>query len=113
MDIATLIGYLLNPIIGVVSWIAGTRSRRNSVYQEMLATIKTLTEQNKELHEEVVKLQDELIEVRRENAELKAEMKAGQEQMTTKLNELQNENTELLEHVMRTGKIPAPKKSTK
>ena len=64
-----IIELLMVPVVGFFSWLGGTRSRRNSVYQEMLATIKTLTEQNNELHDTVVKLQDDLIEVRRENAE--------------------------------------------
>lgn len=93
MDILGIIGIILTPITGVVSWLAGTRSRRNSVYQEMLETIKTLTEQNQSLHETVVRLQSEVVEVRKENAELKA----GQEAMTHKINELQRENKELKE----------------
>ena len=91
MDVLGIIGLVLTPITGIVSWLAGTRSRRNSVYQEMLATLKTLDDQNKELHQDVVRMQDELIEVRRENAELKA----GQEAMTKKMTELQRENKEL------------------
>ena len=91
MDVLGIIGLVLTPITGIVSWLAGTRSRRNSVYQEMLATIKTLSDQNNELHNDVVSLQDELIKVRRENAELKA----GQESMTRKIDELQRENKEL------------------
>lgn len=95
MDILAIIGIILNPITGVVSWLAGTRSRRNSVYQELLATIKTLTEQNSELQAKVVQLQDEVIEVRKENAELKA----GQAAMTRQMDELKAENKELKELV--------------
>lgn len=91
MDILAIIGLILSPVTGIVSWLAGTRSRRNSVYQELLATIKTLTEQNFELQEKVVKLQDEVIEVRKENAELKA----GQAAMTRQMDELKTENKEL------------------
>lgn len=86
-----IIELLMVPVVGFFSWLGGTRSRRNSVYQEMLATIKTLTEQNNELHDTVLKLQDDLIEVRRENAELKA----GQEKMTRQMQELKAENAEL------------------
>jgi len=95
MDILAIIGLILTPITGVVSWLAGTRSRRNSVYQELLATIKTLTEQNSELQAKVVQLQDEVIEVRKENAELKA----GQTAMTRQMDELKAENKELKELV--------------
>lgn len=91
MDILAIIGLILTPLTGIVSWLAGTRSRRNSVYQELLATIKTLTEQNSELQAKVVTLQDEVIEVRKENAELKA----GQAAMTRQMDELKAENKEL------------------
>ena len=93
MDILAIIGLILTPLTGIVSWLAGTRSRRNSVYQELLATIKTLTEQNSELQAKVVQLQDEVIEVRKENAELKA----GQTAMTRQMDELKTENKELKE----------------
>lgn len=93
MDILAIIGLILTPLTSVVSWLAGTRSRRNSVYQELLSTIKTLTEQNSELQEKVVNLQDEVIEVRKENAELKA----GQTAMTRQMDELKTENKELKE----------------
>lgn len=91
MDILAIIGLILTPLTGIVSWLAGTRSRRNSVYQELLETIKTLTEQNSELQSKVVTLQDEVIEVRKENAELKA----GQAAMTRQMDELKAENKEL------------------
>lgn len=95
MDILAIIGLILTPITGIVSWLAGTRSRRNSVYQELLATIKTLTEQNSDLQVKVVLLQDEVIEVRKENAELKS----GQTAMTRQMEELKAENKELKELV--------------
>lgn len=91
MEPLHIIELIITPIVGFCSWIAGTRSRRNSVYQELLATIKTLTEQNSELQAKVVTLQDEVIEVRKENAELKA----GQAAMTRQMGELKAENKEL------------------
>ena len=94
MDVATLlsiVGLVLTPITGIVSWLAGTRSRRNSVYQELLATIAELTRQNNSLHDTIRNLQNEVVEVRRENAELKA----GQEAMTRQIEELKAENREL------------------
>ena len=93
MEPLHIIELIITPIVGFFSWIAGTRSRRNSVYQELLATIKTLTEQNSELQAKVVTLQDEVIEVRKENAELKA----GQAAMTRQMDELKAENKELKE----------------
>lgn len=109
MDISTLIGIIIAPITGVVSWLAGTRSRKNSIYQELMATIEKLTEQNSRYHQDIVALQNEIIEVRRENAELKA----GQDTMTRQLSELQKENSELRAIVVRGNKVPVPKKSTK
>lgn len=109
MDTVSLIGLLIAPITGIVSWIAGTRSRRNSIYKELMSTIATLTEQNARYNQSIVELQNEVIEVRRENAELKA----GQEVMTMKLSELQKENSELRAIVVRGKKIPVPKKQTK
>lgn len=91
MDTLGILGIIINPIVAFVSWLAGTRSRRNSVYQELLSTIKTLTEQNSELQAKVVQLQDEVIEVRKENAELKA----GQTAMTRQMDELKAENNNL------------------
>lgn len=91
MESYGILSILLNPLIAFVSWLAGTRSRRNSVYQELLNTIKTLTEQNSELQAKVVSLQDEVIEVRKENAELKA----GQAAMTRQMDELKDENDNL------------------
>ncbi len=95
MDILGIIGLILTPITGVASWIAGTRSRRNSIYQELMRTIQTLTEQNAHYNQNIVLLQNEVIEVRRENAELKA----GQEVMTRQMEELKAENKELKELV--------------
>lgn len=84
--IIALSGYIFSVITGVASWIAGTRSRRNSVYQEMMKTIQELTKQNNDLHQNIIDLQNEVIEVRKENAELKA----GQEKMTRKIEDLEN-----------------------
>lgn len=89
--LVTLSGYIFSAVTGVVSWLAGTRSRKNSIYKELLETIATLTEQNAELQRRVCQLQDELIGVRNENADLKA----GQNEMTRQLNVLQQENQEL------------------
>ena len=94
MDITLLItisGYVFSVVTGVASWLAGTRSRKNSIYREMLTTIQNLNTQNQELHNTIMGLQDEVIEVRKENAELKV----GQANMTRKIEELKAENTEL------------------
>lgn len=109
MDILGITSIILNPVIAFVSWLAGTRSRRNSVYQELLATIKTLTEQNSELQDKVVRLQDEVIEVRKENAELKA----GQSAMTRQMEELKTENKELKSILTKNSTLSPWEKSTK
>lgn len=91
MDVVGIIGLIIAPVSSVISWIFGTRSRRNTVYQELLTTIKTLSEQNAAYSQKIVDLQNEVIEVRRENAELKA----GQEELTREIQELKKENQEL------------------
>lgn len=101
--ILTLSGYAFSILTGVASWFAGIRSRRNSVYQEMLGTIQTLTKQNSELLGTIAKLQDEVVEVRKENAELKL----GQQAMTQKIDMLQAENSELRELVKKSY-VPRP-----
>lgn len=93
IDITTLIGYLITPITALFGWLAGTRSRKNSVFREMMSTIHDLSRQNAVYNQSIIDLQNEIIEVRRENAELKS----GQEEMTKKINELQEENKELKE----------------
>lgn len=118
MDVLGILGLIIAPVSSVVSWIFGTRSRRNTVYQELLATIKTLSEQNTAYNAKIVELQNEnievhaayntkiaelqneIFEVRKENAELKAgnaELKAGQEELTRQMQELKKENQELKE----------------
>lgn len=90
-DWSTLIGYLITPLTGLIGWLAGTRSRKNTAIQELLRTIQELSTQNAQYNESIVRLQYEVIEVRRENAELKA----GQDEMTRQIIELKSENAEL------------------
>lgn len=91
MDWTTLIGYLINPLTAFVSWVAGTRSRRNTAIRELMETINELSKQVSEYQARIIDLQKEVLAVRNENAQLKA----GQELMTAKMTELQRENAEL------------------
>lgn len=54
------------PVTGIVSWLAGTRSRRNSAIASMQTTIDLLAEQNLDLFKQMLELRDE-------NAQLKIE----------------------------------------
>jgi len=63
----TVLGYIITPITGVISYFAGARKRNNDAISEMQATINMLVEKNAELYKEVMTL-------RRENAELKQEI---------------------------------------
>ena len=92
-DITTIIGYLITPVTALIGWLAGTRSRRNRAIQELLETIRKLSEQNAEYNESIVQLQGEVIEVRKENAQLKA----NQEIMIKKMDEYERENRNLKE----------------
>lgn len=60
----------LVPVTGIVSWIAGSRMRRNSAINAMQTTIDMLVGQNADLYKEMV-------ELRQENADLKARISAG------------------------------------
>ena len=46
----------LVPVTGIVSWIAGSRMRRNDTIKAMQATIDLLSERNKELYSEIAEL---------------------------------------------------------
>lgn len=90
----TISGYIFSLVTGVASWLAGMRSRRNSLYQELLATIQMVSKMNREL-------QNEVCEVRKENAELKA----GQAEMARKMEELKAENKELKELLVKKNQL--------
>ena len=46
----------LVPVTGIVSWIAGSRMRRNDTIKAMQATIDLPSERNKELYSEIAEL---------------------------------------------------------
>lgn len=62
-----ILGYVLTPITGAVTWVAAKRSRDNNMLKELQASIDMLVEKNKELISEVT-------ELRIENSELKAQV---------------------------------------
>lgn len=49
----------LVPVTGIVSWIAGSRMRRNDTIKAMQTTIDMLVQKNKELYTEIVRLRTE------------------------------------------------------
>ena len=57
---------LLVPVTGVVSWLAGTRKRRNDTIVELQNTINLLAEKNRELYEETIKLRAQVAELKDE-----------------------------------------------
>lgn len=62
---------LLVPVTGVVSWLAGTRKRRNDTIVELQNTINLLAEKNRELYEETIKLRAQVAELKDEIDRLK------------------------------------------
>lgn len=82
----TIIGYMLTPIAGVVSWFAARRVRNNSTLRELQGTIDMLVEKNKELYHTITELNAEVMSLRAENAELKQ----GQADMLTELCQLRD-----------------------
>lgn len=49
----------LVPVTGVVSWIAGSRLRRNDTLKAMQTTVDLLVQKNRELYEELLRLRQE------------------------------------------------------
>lgn len=49
----------LVPITGIVSWIAGSRLRRNDTLKAMQTTVDLLVQKNRELYEELLRLRQE------------------------------------------------------
>lgn len=61
---------LLVPVTGVVSWLAGSRMRKNSTINAMQTTIDMLVEQNADLYKKI-------IDLRQENTDLRVSINAG------------------------------------
>lgn len=61
----------LVPLTGIVSWLAGTRSRQNKVIREMQETIYSLVEENKRVYGELCEARREIAALHAEIAELK------------------------------------------
>ena len=49
----------LLPVTGIVSWLAGTRMRRNENLRTLQTTIDMLVDKNRELYDEIVRLRQE------------------------------------------------------
>ena len=49
----------LVPFTGIVSWIAGSRLRRNDTLKAMQTTVDLLVQKNRELYEELLRLRQE------------------------------------------------------
>lgn len=84
MDIIPLIGYLIAPATGAVSWIASSRMRRNDAINRLQQTVDALVAKNADLTQMVINL-------RSENAALQQ----GQTEMKRELAEVRNENQRL------------------
>ena len=70
MDWITIISVCLTPIVGVVSWFAGSKKRHNDFLKDLQESIDLLSEKNKELLKEVVELRSEVAKLKTENAAL-------------------------------------------
>jgi len=65
---------ILVPVTGVVSWLAGSKMRRNDMLQKQQDSIDLLSTRNKELLEEVVGLRSEVAKLKTENSALRSEV---------------------------------------
>ena len=72
----------LVPITGIISWLAGSRMRRNESIQALQTTIDMLNERNKELYDEQVRL-------REENASLKTMLANNSQEIASLKSELE------------------------
>ena len=54
-----IVSTALVPVSSVVSWLAGTRMRRNSTITAMQTTIDMLVQKNQELYDEILRLRKE------------------------------------------------------
>lgn len=59
IDWIALIGYIIAPISGVASWLAGRRKSNNDFLRDMQESIDLLVEKNKVLIKEITELRDE------------------------------------------------------
>ena len=84
MDYIALIGYIVSVITAFGGWFLGRHTRKSTAIATLMSTIEGLSKQVSDYQSRIMELQDEIIAVRKENAELKA----GQEEMTRKIDEL-------------------------
>ena len=66
----TILGYILTPIAGIVTWLVSRKKQRNDFLQDMQASINLLAEENKKLMIEIVALRKENLQLRAEVEEL-------------------------------------------
>ena len=64
----------LVPVTGVVSWIAGTRMRRNDTIRAMQTTIDMLAEKNRQLYAENQELRREMADLRNDGIKRDSEI---------------------------------------
>ena len=50
---------MLVPITGIISWMAGSRMRRNETIKALQTTIDLLVDKNRELYDEILRLRKE------------------------------------------------------
>lgn len=71
MSVYEWITTFLVPVTGAISWLAGSRKRRNDTIVELQNTINLLAEKNRELYEETIKLRQQVADLKDEIDNLK------------------------------------------
>lgn len=71
MSVYEWVTTFLVPVTGVISWLAGSRKRRNDTIVELQNTINLLAEKNRELYEETIKLRQQVADLKQEIDNLK------------------------------------------
>lgn len=62
---------LLVPLTGVISWLAGSRKRRNDAINDLQTTINLLAEKNREQFEEILALRKQVADLKDEIERIK------------------------------------------
>jgi regulator of replication initiation timing len=74
MEWVTIIGFLMAPVTGVVTWIATRAKQKNDFLKDMQASIDMLSSRNKDLLNELISLRGEVAQLKNENVALRIEV---------------------------------------
>lgn len=99
MEALTFIGTYIIPLFtATVSWLVGSRKRKNDFLKDLQASIDLLSSENRKLLADITAVNSEIVAVRKENEELKASV----DRLCTENSQLKDEIRQLREQVAKT-----------